>query len=357
VPHKDAKRAESTKPKLATRELVPENRDFETDKGSNFKNHGYAKREMIKPTKGQLMPTGGPFEGKSVMRTEFQLHEGARPEKSCKPVQKRELTVEDRDFKSANSDFDAKTDFPVRAKAPEAQTHIEGLPFEGSSVARTDFHAFPGARPEKAIKPKPVVLVAPKEDRDFKSVARDTFQPLGYHKREPFAPKARGLEHSAPFEATSNYRNEFAKHEGHVKVQPIKPKPSAFESAGKFEGTSTHADDFKHHKDARPSKTTKPAPNKVTHQGEDRTFNSEHRSEFTKKNVERCPSDRLKERRVKSAPGHKFYVQDSGRWTPEANWLQRTTMAAMGQTAPTGNVALSTTTTVSTSHQLSATHA
>jgi len=284
---------------------------------------------------------GAKFEGHSVSRTDYQFHEGARPEKSFKPnLTNREAAPEDRDFRTANSDFDEKHDYPERAKAPLQQTHTEAHPFEGQSVARSSYTQFKDFRPPGPIKPKAAVLQTSGEDRDFKSVAGSTYTQLPYARRDPYVPKSQALDQSAPFTATSNYRNDFAAHEGAERALPIKPAPSAFESAGKFDGRTRNQDDFKAYPEHRPPKSFKPGTTMTTSQGDDRTFNSESRSSYTAKTAELCPTAHLREKQLKHASGHKMYLAHEGRWTPEHGFLQRKSgsLSLSGQLQVTGGI-------------------
>src|SRR2546430_905385 len=54
--------------------------------------------------------------------------------------------------------------------------------FEGTSMQRTDFPAFEGARPSSPFIPAPEIFQSDKEDRKFESESRGTYSVKGYVK-------------------------------------------------------------------------------------------------------------------------------------------------------------------------------
>lgn len=186
----------------------PEDRNFQSESHGKHDDKGVQPR-IANRGMHQLAPSL-PFEGKSTQATDFPSWSGARPSTSARP-QARALAngPEDRDFRSETArNYDAKP-LPLKVKArggpgwqrtdedrefsteaksnmgpkgyqkresmkPSAASHVQGLPFDGQSTAKTDFREYPGAQPARA-RNIPRSTVGGPDDRDFTTDARANY--------------------------------------------------------------------------------------------------------------------------------------------------------------------------------------
>jgi hypothetical protein len=131
---KDAKPRKNFKPKSAAHLQERDTRDFQTEKSVAFR-----PREMQAPARARapksIVLKTAKFEGRSVTKSDFPSHAGARPAERFIPTRSK-LGSEALPFEghtNYSENFKGTTAPPVRSVKPEAMAFVPAGKFEGTS--------------------------------------------------------------------------------------------------------------------------------------------------------------------------------------------------------------------------------
>jgi len=237
------------------------------------------------------------------------------------------------------SDYPRHTTFPEIVRAPPTNVFSSDEPFEGVSVTKSDYHAFPDAKPAPLLRPALRQTVGLEdEERDFKSETRDNYVQHPYSKRGASIPIHTMHMSGEPFIGISRSR------EAHTPFPHSRPSPSfkpmLTSAAGGEEDRdfcTTSAAGFNN----KGYVARKPAIPFTSHvfdfDDEDRSFETESSKHYTAKNefMDSCPTLYLDRKRGKEVYGHLLFHEDkkTGRYRPldEAARSSVSTEAGNGQ--------------------------
>lgn len=250
-------------------------------------------------------PPEGPFDGNTIHRTAYVVHEiepmFVRPKEEYKPSDQpfEDVTTHQRDFKGIPGE---------RAKSckPEIRK-IASDPFKGTTEFQDRYQPYLVTTPEFH---KPKEYIPPTDKMDLNSSNR-----LDYvsHKAAPRAPirPAPGRKTTGPFQGKTTTKEDFQPWSvcprGIIKNEPQIQKPT-----GRFSNLTTFRSHYIPHQ-ANPPQSFKPAH--VVGTGVPFKDETLYRTEYTPKKQEVCPGlhpDALGYVYVNTdSQGHKFYRQVS----------------------------------------------
>jgi hypothetical protein len=191
-----------------------------------------------------------------------------------------------------------------------------GETFAGESIAKSDFVAFPDAKPAPLLRPKYQHVVGGDENRHFVSEKQQQYTPKRLDQPTvSCAPPAWTLTPDDRDWKTEN-NDRLKKHPNSVR-ESYKPVKSTIESSP-FAGESTSSAHYKPHQTARTAPIL-PMKERGFGDDDDRDFLTEHGAHYTEKRVEPCPAIALPDSKRKSANGHILYENAP----PTHDWTRR----------------------------------
>ena len=298
--HGNAKPAPLMRPAPRSTVGGDEQRDFQSENASNYKSHGYARREASIPAH-TMHVSNEPFQGQGRSSEDYQRW-SARPAEIIKPQTNAAPTgPDDRDFATSSGvSYNAKG-YVARQPAIPFTSHVfENEPFQGESSMKSDFKQW-NVRPSESFKPKFNPADQLKDDRQWGTEKQDNFNNKG----------SAGV------------------------IRRTAPPSQVLESAPFGDQKSVTKSDFRGHGNAKPAPLMRPAPRSTVGGDEQRDFQSENASNYKSHGYAR---------REASIPAHTMHVsnepfQGQGRSSEDyQRWSARPAEIIKPQTnaAPTG---------------------
>lgn len=163
-----------------------------------------------------------PFTGSTTTREDYPFHQNVERPKPAIPLKSSlDSGVETRSFETESSTYSGAY-APVRRSFKPSSGSYVPTKFEGGSVSRADFHAFPGVHASASCKPSQTRDAVP-ETRSFKSEAHDNFAHKDGRPAEMVRPPRTTIQ-SQRFDAVPTSRVDYVRFDGVKPPESFKPK-------------------------------------------------------------------------------------------------------------------------------------